>query len=143
MIQRIQTIYLFLASAALFGLFALPLATTDKAAESSALFADTQFDLFDQTPLLAIIVLAGVVLFATIFLFNNRKLQMNLTKVGVLLVVVASVFGGYTWWGDSAKELAEPDFGIALPILAILFAWLAHRGINADEKLVRSVDRLR
>ncbi|MEM1217036.1 MAG: DUF4293 domain-containing protein [Bacteroidota bacterium] len=143
MIQRIQSIYLFLASGALFGLFALPVATTEKERENSELFADAKFNLFDELPILAIVALAGAVLLVTIFLYNNRKLQMNLTKVGVLLVIGACLFGGYTYWGDSAKSVAEPAVGVALPVLALIFAWLAHRGIKSDEKLVQSMDRLR
>ena len=143
MIQRIQTIFLLLAGGAALSLFALPFATTSEAKADSVLFADATFNIQDGPVMMGAFALAGLLLIATIFLFNNRKLQMTLTKVGLFITGVGVGVGAYHLSNDQAVDVAEPALGIALPLLVVIFAYLAHRYINKDEKLVRSVDRLR
>ena len=143
MIQRIQSIFLLLAGGASFGLFKLPFAHTDEAVVDSALFADTAYNIQDNSALLGVFVACGVVLVLTIFLFNNRKLQMNLTKLGLLLALVGVGLTAFYLYQDAAMKVAELSAGVAMPIVTVIFAILAHVYINKDEKLVKSVDRLR
>ena len=42
-----------------------------------------------------------------------------------------------------ANSVVSGEFGLLSPILGIVFSVLALRGINKDEKLVKSSDRLR
>ena len=143
MIQRIQTIYLFLGAAAALALFGLPVATTAEAQADSALFADAVFNLQDHMLLMGAFGLTGLLLLVIIFLYNNRKLQVNLVK-GVLVLCGAGIgFGVSRFFIDQAADAAQPAAGIALPLLVIVFTILAIRKINKDEKLVRPVDRLR
>ncbi|MEL6658262.1 MAG: DUF4293 domain-containing protein [Bacteroidota bacterium] len=143
MIQRIQSIYLFLAAGAAFALFAVPFATTPEVQTDSVIFADAAFNAQDSIAMMAGFGLAGALLLVIIFLYNNRKLQMNLTKAGIFLTGVG--VGGATqrYFADSAADAAQIAAGVALPALVLIFALLALRNINKDEKLVRSVDRLR
>ena len=143
MIQRIQSIFLFLAAGASLGLFLLPFASTNEAQANSTLFADATFNVQDNTIMMGIFALCGLLLFVNIFLFNNRKLQMKVTLFSILLVIAGACFAVYSVTQDAAMRLAEPDTGIALPVLALVFGFLAYRYINKDEKLVKSVDRLR
>lgn len=143
MLQRIQSIFLFLAAGSCFGLFGADAADTPEPVADSALFADASYTVFDVPLLIGLFALAGVLLLVTIFLFKNRSLQIKLTLGGVLLVVLAVGYGAYELFTDSAAALATPDLGVALPILAIVFSFLAQRYIKKDEKLVRSADRLR
>lgn len=143
MIQRIQTIFLFLAGGTSFGLFGLPFANTAEVQTDSALFADAAFNLQDNPILMGIFAACGLLLILTIFLFNNRKLQMKLTLLGLVLAIIGVGMGGYYLSQDAALNIAQPAAGAALPILTFVFAILAHRSINKDEKLVKSVDRLR
>ncbi len=145
MIQRIQTVFLFLAAGAAFGLFGLPLAKTETAISSSELFQDQQFNLMDDTVMLALFVAAGVVAFLAIFLFKNRVLQRNITFLSILLTVAAIGWSIYQLTQDAAMETGNIQYqlGLGLPVLIILFAGLAARFIKKDEKLVKSMDRLR
>jgi len=143
MIQRIQSIFLFLAAGACFGLFGLPLADTEAAQTTSVLFADQQFNLFDDPILLSIFVAAGALLLLDIFLFKNRPLQIRLSWLGIALVFAGGGYAFFLLSNDSAQAMANPAIGVALPILAIVFAYLAKVYIGKDEKLVRSADRLR
>ncbi|MEL6969818.1 MAG: DUF4293 domain-containing protein [Bacteroidota bacterium] len=143
MIQRIQSIYLFLAAGAAFALFAVPFATTPEVQADSVIFADATFNTQDSIAMMAGFGLAGLLLLVIIFLYNNRKLQMNLTKVGIFLAGVGVGGAAQRYFSDSAADAAQFAAGVALPALIIIFAFLALRSINKDEKLVRSVDRLR
>lgn len=143
MIQRIQSLFLLLAAGACLSLFALPVADTDKVQADSVLFADSQFTLFDNPVLLGVFGLAGAVLLLGIFLFRNRKLQMNLSWLSIALVLGGIGFGFYLLSQDAAQSLATFAAGTLMPAVAIVFAYLAKMFINKDEKLVRSADRLR
>ena len=143
MIQRIQSVFLFLAAGACFGLFGTDAADTDAPVASSEVFADGSFTVFDDPVLIGVFALAGVLFLADIFLFRNRNLQIALSRVGLFLVGIGVGYGGYLWYTDSAGASATPDFGVALPVLAFIFAVLAAFYIKKDEKLVRSADRLR
>ena len=57
----------------------------------------------------------------------------------VLYFVVAQMLGDKAW---GAVEF-RPTWPAVLPAIAIICYYLARRGILADEKLVRSMDRIR
>ena len=143
MIQRIHSIFLLLAAAAALGLFGLPLAATSEPVTNSVLFADAQYQLEDHWSLMASFGLAGLFLLGAIFLFRNRKMQMNLTLFGVLLSIIGAGVSAYFFFSDTGANEADPSGGIGLPIATIIFGLLAYTYINKDEKLVRSADRLR
>jgi len=143
MIQRIQSIFLFLAGACALVLFALPLATTPTAQASSPLFADAAFEVQDGPTMMGAFGLAGLGLWVAIFLYRNRSLQMNITRLGLFLAGAGMGAAAYRYFNDPAASLAQPAVGIAFPVLAILFGFLAYRNIKKDDKLVKSIDRLR
>lgn len=143
MIQRIQSIFLFLGSLSLFSLFGLPVADTEAPQAASAIFADGEYTIFDDPVLLGLVALAGALLLADIFLFRNRQLQIRLSWVAIALVLAATAFGFYRLSADSAQESATFASGTLFPLIAVIFAYLAKVFINKDERLVRSADRLR
>ncbi|MEL6142622.1 MAG: DUF4293 family protein, partial [Bacteroidota bacterium] len=104
MIQRIQSIFLLLGSAACFGLFALPLADTDAAQSNSFLFADQQFTIFDDPVLLGLFAAAGVVLLLDVFLFKNRPLQIRLSWLSIILVLAGCGYAFFLLSSDSAQS---------------------------------------
>lgn len=143
MIQRLQSIFLLLASGSCFGLFGTDAADTAAPVAGSRLFDDGSFNVFDDPILLGIFGLAGVIFLADIFLFKNRNLQKMISRVGVFVLTAGVGFGAFMWSSDQAMATSTPDFGLAFPVLALIFAVLAGRYIQKDEKLVRSADRLR
>ncbi len=146
MIQRIQTVYLVLAAACGFGALALPLATTGQQIQQSELFADGAFTVQDNTGLLVLFALAGVLSVAAIFLYKNRPVQMKVTRFALVADVVGLVLTVILFWrdlGHVGSEEVGDGVGAYLPLAFVLFAILALRGIRKDENLVRSADRLR
>lgn len=154
MIQRIQTIYLlvvtalmavtlfaplawFAADAGQFTLRAFVLESADGVAVQSTVYMGV------------LLALACVLPFVTIFLFKRRQLQIRLCVVEMVLLVGAAVMEGVyyflSWrvFSDLAFHTQGFKPAIALPLVCLLFAYLAARAIFRDELLVRAADRIR
>ena len=149
MIQRIQSIFLLLASGSLFGQFGLPYLQTPLNDPSRTLpvLADGVFNPFDNIGLLCLTVLAGLASLLAIFLFRNRAMQTRFT-IGALLasgllLALAGFMAYNTLSSLPPNGSAQYQAGLALPVVALVFQWLAGRSIRKDEQLVRSMDRLR
>ncbi len=157
MIQRIQTVYLLLAVAALGAMFYFPLATfiggdkdqlimyiyelVSKVPDSSP--AVPSFFIY---PGLALVSLSLLFSFIAIFLFKNRKMQLKLVRLVVILILgfIAAFFFYYAVELEKISGIsATYEIGAYLPLVAFVFLVLAYRGIMSDEKLIRSSERLR
>ncbi len=147
MLQRVQTIFLFLAAAAAFALFALPFATTSQQVAASVNFSDGFYDLQDNVGLLVLFLGAGVLTLISIFLFKNRKNQLLLGRFAIIANLIGLVLAIVLYYNDSDKipdhVAIEDGFGLYMPILFLIFALLAQRYIIKDNRLVSSMDRLR
>ena len=135
MLQRLQSLWLLIA--ALFAIlsFRLPFYSGNTATKTGAKFtADFNF----LTLILTILLTAGCL--AIIFLYRNRKLQLRLTLVALVISMVNIIvyFNGMSRFTNGDLSFAA-IFTFLIPILL----FLAARGIWKDEKLVRSLDRLR
>lgn len=145
MIQRKQSIWLLLASLTNLALFFVVLY---KAAAPSALTSPEGF--IHTTNRLTLMLNAGIITavpFIAIFLFGNRKRQRLITS---FCIIACLSFVSLMWMvtnnADKQSGLATQGQwqpGALLPFAAIIFLILAIRGINKDEKLVKSMDRLR
>jgi peptidoglycan/LPS O-acetylase OafA/YrhL len=147
MIQRIQSIFLLIASACSFALFGFPFASVDKIVENSALFSnDTVYNLSDNMALLIIYVLAGLLALGAIFLFKNRNQQKTVARVAAVFNLIGIVLAIVFFVKDSVMDSGvTPNDGIGLytPIVSFVLILLAVRAIGKDEALVRGMDRLR
>jgi glucan phosphoethanolaminetransferase (alkaline phosphatase superfamily) len=88
----------------------------------------------------------GLVALVSIFLYNNRKLQSKLVLALFVLAVVIYIGMYKASYGIeyvSQNVQHEVTVGAFVPVSILLLAFLAYRGINKDEKLVRSLDRIR
>ena len=138
MIQRQQTLWLLLCTFAALLSFMFPFITgkgLDKGIEiDKTLKAGSDF-------LILVVTGASLILSAiTIFLYKDRKLQMKLCIVGMLVAAVL-VFLYIT----SAKNLSKSTLALTsiLPFLILVGYFMAFRNIRKDEKLVKSLDKLR
>ena len=158
MIQRIQTVYLTVAIAALIAIYFFPLASffsdfsyykfyiyklTSAGPESvSAIRPGIVMPLGIFNGLIAVVALIAI------FLYKNRKMQLRIVKLGILMnvILVGLIFFVYApLIGKSASAVADysKDAGIYFTLISLVMLILANRGINRDEKLIRSADRLR
>ena len=146
MIQRIQSVLLLLAAVAGFALFKLPFGSSDQAIEGSLFFNDRLFTIQDHIGLLGLFAGAGLIAFIAIFLFNNRSLQLRLSRISVTANIIGIILGIVLFMQDSTNMgpvVPNEELGLGLPVLAIIFTLFAIRFINKDQKLVDSMDRLR
>ncbi len=133
MIQRIQSIYLLLASAAAFSILRLPFYYTP---EPNAL----EINGAAQYSTLISLAFSACLSFISIFLYGNRMLQLKVTLANFLLsgligyfiytIVIAHPGGGFT--------LASAALFL-IPVLQLIACYKIYQ----DEKLVKSADRLR
>ena len=143
MLQRIQTIYLLLASACAAAMFLMLVyggSLQDGAVKN--FMVSSNFLLF------IVVILMAIIPFATIFLFKNRSLQTKLVWLGILISFVAIILvylKAVDFGADKTLNFKASSFKVsaALPVLELVLLFMAFGGIRKDEKLVRSVDRLR
>ena len=157
MIQRIQTIWLLLAAVILLGLFVFPyLNYIDLVGLGKKLFVTGSYSSVNNEAVkqesfilqsIATVVLA-IIPFTTIFLYNNRKLQLKLIYLEIVLI---ALFGIWIYLSASSilatisQSVGAQNIGVGfflLPI-SIIFLAMAIGGIRNDEKLIKSADRLR
>lgn len=152
MIQRIQTLFLALAGLSGFSLFLKPMdfALVNGLTEEQtgmSMLADGVYDINDNDILMILTVMLGLIPILGIFLFRNRKLQMNVGRLAIFIGFILLLVGGFFFYQEyeHIKETVNASMGagLAAPVLSFVFLYLANRAINKDEKLVRSADRLR
>jgi len=152
MIQRMQSVYLFLVFIVAVVLMFFPLATFnlgDSIFQMNMMgFSGADHLDFELPNVMAIGIFAallGILALFTIFQFKNRKLQIKLNMVNMLINfgLLGSIF---IYAGSIAKELhidADYDIAAYFPVVSVLLLILANRNIRADEKLIRQSERLR
>lgn len=135
MIQRLQTVFLALAVALNIAVFFTPI--------FSRSMEDPQ--LWIGYGLTGVLVIASLLSIYSILLFKDRKNQMKWVKRAALAQVIAIGFcvGVLFSLGGIGTYLWDEALGTSFAGLAFIGQMLALRSINKDEKLVRSMDRIR
>ncbi|OFY62287.1 MAG: hypothetical protein A2V64_05410 [Bacteroidetes bacterium RBG_13_43_22] len=155
MIQRIQSIYLLLTT--LFSVLFLS-GNIIKFTDSSGNLITMKYSglvryVEESTPelpgklfpLIILILLITILSLAVIFLFKNRKLQMQLT-IGLLILailLIVTVVAGSFYIMSRYEASIVLTIKLILPLLMVVCLYLAYRGMKKDETLVESLDRLR
>jgi len=139
MIQRLQSLWLFLAAILAVLSFMVPfysgtITLPDASIKYVRLTAGYHF---------LILILTGILIVGCliiIFMYKDRKLQLKLTIVALAISLINIIL-----YFNQIKQFVQGDFSFAaLVTLAIpVLLFFAARGIWKDEKLVKSLDRLR
>lgn len=137
MIQRIQTIYLFIAFIMVGVLpFVFPLWTLSNGKDY----------FFIQNPFYVIVMgLSATLTIYSIISFKKRQTQFVTNRLNIVLNLILLglfVYHSLNLSGET-PSVSEKGIGMFLPILTIILLVLANKGIKKDEDLVKSVDRLR
>ena len=150
MIQRIQTLYLFLVVVlgTLLCVFSPVQFLLPEATEYVSL------SVMDKWPLAVMTIAVPVLAMVTIFLFKRRLLQARLNIMNVILcfgyyamlaLYTAYVVKGHEMIGE--QTLAGADWYLnvwaGIPLVNVVLLMMATRRILKDEALVRAADRLR
>lgn len=158
MIQRIQSVYLFVAAMALIVLYFLPIATYFSELSYSKLYITHLASLtpgvdpvVKNSTIMPLAIFTGLIIaitFLSIFLYRKRVLQSRMVKLCILMSVILVGLIFFVYSPLVAKHTAsEADYsdgyGVYFILIALVMLVLANRGIMKDERLVRSADRLR
>ena len=156
MLQRIQTVYLFLVFVFALLFVMLPIAHVvpedpfvSLRLSSYPVFFDAHDGLTGRWMALLLVVLFFLTILLTIitsFYYKKRLVQIKLGKYN-MLVHAAIILVSFFMIDNIRTQLAAYDVtygpGIFFPIISLLFILLANRAIRKDERLVRSADRIR
>jgi hypothetical protein len=138
MIQRQQSLWLLLAAIASFLSFKFPFYTGNILENNVSRFEELEggsnFFLLIVT---GISILISVI---AIFMYKDRKTQLKLAIGGIILSIIMLIL-----YFVEIKKFEKGNFALtAIFVLAILIGYImAARGIWKDEKLVKSLDKLR
>lgn len=136
MIQRIQSVYLFLAAVAAIAFLFVPFGKINMNGATIVMKASLviYFDI-----LCGLITTVSII---SIFLFSNRKLQVKIIAVAILLSVALI---GLAIYAIVLHQKDQYQFGpaVIIPVFVLVFNFLAYKGVKHDEHLVKSMDRLR
>lgn len=154
MLQRIQTIYLALAAISMGLMFAFSItryAVGDKSYYMDVFGMDINGVNVVGIPFYLIAGVIGGLSLVMIFLYKNRQNQLRIGMANFIFSLVFVVLI-YIYSGSVVSEIPHaegipvvPGYGFAffMPVVALAFMFLANRAIRKDEKLVKSLDRLR
>ncbi|MBQ7181218.1 MAG: DUF4293 domain-containing protein [Bacteroidaceae bacterium] len=159
MIQRIQTLYLFLACVLCVFCMTQPVGYyfSEQGCQMAVMnnlllrytpqLVDTgvQAEHFITVPMFVVLLIVSSLSFFNIFLFRRRALQMRVCSFSIILLVAwYALYAFYIYRQCNGLEASfRPGWAAALPFCAIVLLYLAFRGILKDEMLVKSLDRLR
>ncbi|MEO5684961.1 MAG: DUF4293 domain-containing protein [Chitinophagaceae bacterium] len=140
MIQRIQSIWLFLAAVAAFFTLKFSFFSGNMLGPDAVTKTFTYLTATSKLGILICTIAVGVAALISVFLYKNRKLQIRVTLAAMLLSLLTILL-----YYNETRHFAEGNYDLtALIALSIpLFFILALRGIYKDQKLVKSLDRLR
>lgn len=154
MIQRVQTIFLFAALLLTGAVMFLPLAEINTEGGVSYMMdingiklsaVESGTYVYNAWPVLLLTIICCLIYVVVIFSFKKRILQMRLSTINIFLNLgLSGVIYYFAWYG--AKPLNGEitlHTGFILPIISVVFIYLAIRAIARDEVLVRSIDRIR
>ncbi len=154
MIQRIQTLYLLIADVLIGLIFFLPFA--EMAGKGSKLFlfylsgivseGDAN-GLIEQKswPLFILACVIMALLTLIILQYKNRSRQKSLSYLTVILLVglTASLYSSIWKCNQSLGGSYSMKISFTFPLIAAVLVLLAIRAIVKDERLVKSIDRIR
>jgi len=163
MLQRVQTIYLALAFISIALLLIFPVFIVSIGNDVYAEFNAYGFQLLEvegtanNQPYYVLYIIMALFSAGGILLYKNRAKQILVVRIGLIIhVLVAVAFLLFSFLGkskmidkitDSGIDAEQVHYGNGigyyLLFIAIPFLLLAIRGIRADDKLVKSLDRLR
>ena len=144
MLQRIQSVYLFI-SAILSSviIYMVPLWKDNggkEIFEMDLLYSDD----LKLVSIAVTFIVSGILSFISIFMFKNRTRQIGLNRFNIVInFYLLGIIVYYLLMLPGESQISEKGIGVFIPIFVVVLLALANKSILKDEKLVKSVDRLR
>lgn len=160
MIQRIQSIFLLVVGLSLIIFLFAPIwekqdVNSGQSYSQTAFYVEKVANIESEIQYVfvpyfipgALALIAACLALFSIGMYKKRNRQVMISSVNSLLMGTILILSA--WWASKAESsiLAGAaggyQYGLFLPAIALIFNSLAIRFIRKDEKLVRSMDRLR
>lgn len=147
MIQRIQTLYLFLSTIALTATYFFPFVTIGNLELHNYHFIapegmeSPQFTSWQSVPVGISMLLHLVIIFS----FKHRKKQIQMIRYNEILIIATYALLAMSIIKVYGEYGTEFNIGLAtwMLVISLLLNQFARRAIRKDEALVKSVDRIR
>ena len=150
MLQRIQTVYLLLASICMVVSLLTHLAVFTVGGEivnfEAMGFYQNEEIIFSTWGLFIIGNISAVMSVLIVFIYKKRMLQIRLA--GMNLFIIIGYYGLIAFYilkrnPEVGSIFQGVGIGMVTPFIAIVLTYLAIRKIGADEALIRSLNRIR
>jgi len=150
MLQRIQTVYLLLASicmvvSLLTHLVVFTIGGEMVRFEAMGFYLNEEI-IFSTWGLFIIGNISAILSVIIVFLYNKRMLQIRLSAINIFLILGyygLIAFYVYMRNPEISSIFQNAGIGIVTPFVAMILTYLAIRKIGADEALIRSLNRIR
>lgn len=150
-IQRIQSLYLFLVTILLVVAAFLPVGFFVDDVKEVCKFTPLYIDIpgsgrsYAVFGMFVILMLSVAVSFLTIFLYKKIILQIRLSIFNIILLVGYHFAFLASWLmvKDGLYSKLELNWAVALPIVCIILVVMAIRAMSKDDKLLKSVNSMR
>lgn len=147
MIQRIQTVFLFIAAILVSLLMFVTLANLSAGDQiynftSKGIFQG-ETRIYNGLAIYILVWLISVIHFVVILRYKKRIFQMRALVFTIVLLL--GLFGMIMYFAYAGFEGAKVAFKIPVvfPLIAVILDFLAIRAIGKDEALIRSLNRIR
>lgn len=136
--QRIQTLYLAIATILIGSLFFSKFATVFGEGESAILYRE-------YTPYLLFTIMTFLANLISLGLFRARLIQMRLCVISAIVLIAFQIWIGVNYFfpPEEVKGNIVFSFSAVFPVIAAILDILAARNILLDEAMVQSASRLR
>jgi FtsH-binding integral membrane protein len=145
MLQRKQSIWLFIAALLNAGVFYFALYTYHVSENGVDTIKELRVN--DHFPSVLLTLVITILPLVTIFMYKKRRRQITMSTISILAIAsfVTMTLTRVTYLGKTLPRPTNDSYwiGSLLPVIAMAFVFMAILGIRRDDKLVRSVDRLR
>jgi hypothetical protein len=153
MLQRIQTLYLFIALVLMALMFFFPYAEILSGEGKLYTFEfdglhyiDSAIVYIQTVPSIILLSVILAINIVTIFLFKKRIIQMRVAFINLILMlgfIGLIYFYVRNFSVDLQADAVSYKVYDAFPFVSAILTYLAIRAIGKDEALVRSIDRIR
>ncbi|MDO4511021.1 MAG: DUF4293 family protein [Bacteroidales bacterium] len=145
-LQRLQSLYLLIA-AILLGVFTFTTSTTITTGDTQyligAMATGTGAEAAPNYVLCILNALTAVLALVTIFKYKNLKLQLKLCSICITLTLaIAASIGILTYQAMNGGEVQVMLSNVLLA-LAVVFFFLARRGVAHDKKVIHDSESFR
>lgn len=96
------------------------------------------------TSIPVLFMVSGMLSLGSLFSFKLRKRQIIFNRLNIVInFLLLGIIVYHLLMLPGETEVSEKGIGVFIPVMVIVFLAMANKAIIKDEKLVKSVDRLR